>query len=482
MSKHRKPHRDRISTVLAVLRMIVLLPTPFLAALDYGGVLPWTQWALTWAAGALLLLTIPELFLGASRRPNTAMLVTIALLVAVAGLLQTLRMPSGITTILSRGSGAAYSREIPDYLRSEAERSGSPQLQQLATTWSPISVSPSRTLSACTIPILFAVFFVASACTFNSKKRLAAALFTLTLFGATISFVGIAGRLRPDNDRMEQAGDEVVQSFSTFVNRNNAAAYLNLSMGATLGCLVWRYRSQRKLRPWDDRFDFDTATLLEAAQQRLRQFVNCLDTLFIFLILLAALILAGIFISGSRGGMLGVIAGVVVLAMGAVSRRQTKFFLATAGTAIILLIAILGMLGAVEQVSHRTSTFVEEDFSETARWNHWRDAVPTAWKYLPGGAGLGAYRYAYLPYQQHSSGSWFQNADNLYLEMIVEGGLWLPLLLVLGTAVVIAAVQRLAAVRDSTTAAAIVAASCYLLASIGVSQFFDFGASCPPIT
>ena len=74
---------------------------------------------------------------------------------------------------------------------------------------------------------------------------------------------------------------------------------------------------------------------------------------------------------------------------------------------------------------------------------------------------------------------WFQNADNLYLEMFVEGGLWLPLLLLLAMIVVMAAIRQLSGVKDSATANAIVAASCYLVAAIAVSQFFDFGALLP---
>ncbi len=479
MSKHRKSYRHRILAVFAMMRMIILLPALFLVALDYGGVLPWSQWALGCSAVALLLLTVPEWCFGRSRRPLTAMLVSVALLVAAGGLLQTFRFPGGVVSILSRGSGAAYMNEIPDYLREEAKQYDSPHLQNLAAPSASISVSPSRTLSVCLIPILFATFCVASVCTFNSKNRLAVALFALAIFGAAISFIGIAGRIRPDNNHMVQAQNEVVQSFSTFVNRNNAALYLNLSIAATLGCLVWRYRQQRQLRPWDDRFDFDSATLLEAAQQRIRQFINCMDTPIIFLLGVSGLILAGICISGSRGGMLGVAAGVVAAAILAVSQRQTKFFLATAGTAMVLLFAVLALAGAFDQVSNRTSSLVEEDFSETARWQHWRDALPAVWRYLPAGAGLGAYRYAYLPYQQHSPGVWFQNADNLYLEMMVEGGLWLPLLLILGTIVLLAALRRLANVKDSTTATAVTFAGSYLIASLGVSQFFDFGALLP---
>ncbi len=105
--------------------------------------------------------------------------------------------------------------------------------------------------------------------------------------------------------------------------------------------------------------------------------------------------------------------------------------------------------------------------------------MPTAFHYLPGGAGLGAYRYAYLPYQQHSSGAWFQNADNLYLEMIVEGGLWLPLLLIFAAVVVLTSLLRLSRVKKSPTTTAIVVASWYLFASMAVSQFFDFGVLLP---
>ncbi len=306
MPKRRRRKRDRFSGGLTILRMIILLACPFLAALDYGGVLPWTQWALGCAALSLLVLTIPTWF-RSQPRPRVAMLTAIALLVATGALLQTIRLPNFITAIVSRGSNSAHQETIPEALRQEALQSGDANLQRLAAGGSPVSLSPSRTLAACTIPILFAVFLLGSASTFDSEAKVVIMLFALAASGATISFIGIALRLQPDEVQQleKQNNNNVVQKFATFVNRNNASVYLNLTLAAAFGCLIWRYGWQRKRRPWEDRFEFDQATLAERAKKRLQQLVEYVDTPIVLMLILSAVILSGLLVGGSRGAVLG---------------------------------------------------------------------------------------------------------------------------------------------------------------------------------
>ena len=463
---------------LSYLRMMLLILIPIAVSWDFGGVLPWTQWAMMIGCAALLLITLPRLIVNPQRMPLTATFLILGLTVWLLAQGQTWRLPHWAVRFMSSGSAMAYGEMIPDSVRQEASASGDDALGSLAESSHPISVASSLTRASLTIPIAFTTFFLAAAITINSPIRLYISAVALVFAGAATSFLGVVDRLQPKGYASKFLVEHPAM-FAAFINRNNAAGYLNLALAVSVGLIVWRYLWQREQRPWDDRFDVEHANWIELLMERFRRVVSYADATVMFLLLGSIAIFSGILICGSRGGFVGALVGSVVVIWRAVSRTQTftstfTFFLVSIVTGLFL-----GFLGMLEQVRNRLGTLFGSALTSDGRWDHWRDGLRAAWHYLPSGSGMGTYRYAYLPYQETSAGGWFLNADNLYLELLVEGGLWLPLLLFSMACVVFTALQRLVERQHDPVMAGVTATVWFALAAMGVSQVFDFGLLLP---
>ncbi len=91
--------------------------------------------------------------------------------------------------------------------------------------------------------------------------------------------------------------------------------------------------------------------------------------------------------------------------------------------------------------------------------------------------GCGNLSLRHLPFRSHGEGDeeWFVNADNIYMEWLVEGGVWLLPLFIAACFVFTSALLKLARVQHAPHISALVLAGWFLLTSQVVSQTFDFG-------
>ena len=223
---------------------------------------------------------------------------------------------------------------------------------------------------------------------------------------AAFAVVGLAGRLGRAAEFgfvgvLEGDGGLTGPFFAGF-NRNHAAQLLNVGLAATVG-------------------------LLAAGGGRAA--AAC-----------GATIAAGLVVTGSRGGLAAVPAGLLLAAAGLAVvrpgglgsgetdgpdlRRAGRVCVAVAGivaagVAFALWQFDLGQTGLGRLDESRKSTVTEEI---SGRWEHWTDAVKVAGDLPAFGAGLGAHRFATLPYQSRPVGGWFTHADNQYVETLVETG------------------------------------------------------------
>lgn len=251
-------------------------------------------------------------------------------------------------------------------------------------------------------------------------------------------------------------------AFASFVNRNNAAGYLNLCLAAAVAVFLLSRRSS-SLNGDDSPDDWDTPRRSPA--------------LSIFAFGLIALIATGIVATSSRGGTLALGAAGVVT-MGLLFSRDRFRELAGAGAALLGLCLLLGAwVGLGDRVGERWKSASLETFLQDHRWAHWRDAFAAVGDFPVLGSGLGTYRYAYLPYQETTSGVRYFNADNQYVEGLLEGGIvGLALMLtagLAGAACVASLIRRSAA----GTADPFVVVGAFVLVSQGVAALFDFGVS-----
>lgn len=458
--------------------------------LDYGGVLAWSQWLAVCVMLGVGLIAIPlgvAVGLGWESEGfgrGTLAIPSLCLVVWGIAWFQTMPVPAAWSQWLSPGSAKAYERWIPDPIRSEmVEEPG--LVGTIARGNHPLSVSQDLTRMAMTTPALFAIGCLVSLLVFRSRVAIVWLLVGIAAAGAALSFLGISDKIRApvggEVDSLITARVALGAPFGPFVCRNNAAGYLNLTLAASIGLLAYSIlRHSGRDESSDELMDADDHRPVPGGGA-LRAILRRLDPLTLFSLVMAGLSLAGVLASQSRGGALAALVGAVATSL-FVGGRWTKFWLPLLGLLVVGgVAALLGSIGMSEGIGERLETLRSGRDASLERLEHWSDALGAARQYLPLGAGLGAYRYAYLPYQRLSAGGWFVNADNLFVEWWVEGGLWLLALVFGGLALFVLRLRQLSEVQGAPHVRALVPMGWFLVGSQLTSQFFDFGMLMPAL-
>ncbi len=267
----------------------------------------------------------------------------------------------------------------------------------------PLSVYPAGTRGDLALLALPAAALVITALKF---KRLEVAPWLLGLIafnGAAFAIFGVVQQLTsPDklywSVDLEQGG----VPFAAFVNRNHAAAYLNLCLACGLGFLIW-VRERPKVGGAFDILDRGTQLILA--------------------VLFTAACAAGVILSLSRGGAVASLCAAVALLVLAPRLRQDAGYRNTIISAVTMGLLVAVWLGGGSALGERFQNLRQQSVSTRGRLQHWQDAMHAIPDFWVAGSGLGTYRYAYQPYEQRFVDGWFYHAENQFLEALVEGGL-----------------------------------------------------------
>lgn len=325
------------------------------------------------------------------------------------------------------------------------------------------TLSPASTRFALARLAFASLAMFLSAQVFADPRRIPWLWRALALNGVALAFFGLVQMLTWNGKLfwtilLELGG----QPFSTFVNRNNAAGYLNICLAGAIALLAAPSAdSISSEAEWDDR------PWLPALDPR---------TVWIASGLAIALIATGVVASASRGGALGLIGGLT--AAGLIAGRRGGAVKLTASLAALaaVTVGIALWTGATDRLWSRLDSPVAGGLRGDGRWAHWKDALSVAADFPLTGTGLGTYRFACLPYQTHASDMRFVNADNQYVETLVEAG-GLGLVCALAALVLLAVVierMRRAGADLPLWGTAVAGAS--LMVSQSVSALFDFGS------
>ncbi|HET6423011.1 MAG TPA: O-antigen ligase family protein [Planctomycetaceae bacterium] len=251
------------------------------------------------------------------------------------------------------------------------------------------------------------------------------------------------------------------QPFASFWNRNHAAGYLNLCLAAVVGLLVAGLRqSPGEWWPGND-------------DRRLTARAGLIQLLLIVIPL-------GVLASVSRGGILAAGAAsvaLVVLFVATPSAFMIRYFLGSLLVAVVL----AGTLGVWQLAQSRFEGMSVQTVLEEGRSRHWRDMLPAWADAWVSGTGLGTYRYANRPYQNHSLSATYWNADNEYLELAIEGGVPALVLMILGAGLLTAFAVRACQSPwlENVDQADLGATALFVVIAQGLQAFTDYGISIP---
>ena len=264
-----------------------------------------------------------------------------------------------------------------------------------------ITLDPTSTTFAVIKLILFLIFFSVALVYIDSPKRLKTIVYTVIIFAAIMSFLGILQRLASPNFIYGMREVDYANPFASYVNQHHFAAFMEMTIGLTLALV----------------------------------FVNAVEKDKRLLLVIAVLLMGiAIIFTGSRGGfisLIGVIAFVVSMNLtqkdgndGLEQLDKSKRKVALIGSSL-LLIAVLASavvwLGGDRSVT-RIGSVGQPDFTN-GRLHFWNVTLQIIRDNPILGAGLEAYGVAFTRYDTWNGSLRVEQAHNDYLQILADSGI-----------------------------------------------------------
>lgn len=371
---------------------------------------------------------------------------------------------------------AKQQQKIRDSLAQSIERNHA-ELAETLRDQSMISINPTATYVQLGTFVLGVIGFLAAA-RFYFSRRDTFQLATLVMFNGVL--LAVFGAFQKVATSKSIYGIELPAGnpFASFINRNNAAGYLLICLGCAISVVIYSF-SQIKKKKQEKESSRRSKFLTKVSREFQQIFAN-LNVWRICLLVFCGLIMAAIAISLSRGGVIAMAVGVVMILLFLFRHGQIRGM-------ILLLIFLLpfggGALvwsGLQEDVGNRMSTLSEADaMDKELRWTHWQDSLGAVEDYPFVGSGLGTYRYVYREYRSDEDRHWFYHAENVFLEILVIGGVAGFILLAIPLGWILFLAASMPSKEGNMMNLALGVLGFFVLSTQAVSNFFDFGLFIP---
>lgn len=338
----------------------------------------------------------------------------------VLGALQLIPLPSWLLSVVSPGAATLNAEMLP----TEPEWLTATEAAPPPNRTRPISMYAHATRTSVfhwlEVLILFAVVRHQLA-SVNAMRRLALVAMTT---GIAISLFGLFQTFRHGGSTA--LGYETTGLvFGPFINRNHAAAYLNLCVGLAIGFLVvqgtdvseYKRRAVQKpnaVQEQEEASVFSPLAVLHSPAQ-------------LWILVALTVLVAGVMCTLSRGG----VACLVLALFIAFALRMTwpprvgrlEYLVLPA----ILIVGLLAWLG-IKPLETRLATLWKSDVLVDGRWQIWTNLISLVPKFPVFGSGYGTLQYVEPLARQDADflqlpGVLIDHAHNDYLEGLIEGGL-----------------------------------------------------------
>ncbi len=255
-----------------------------------------------------------------------------------------------------------------------------------------ISLEPFATQTNAIHFLALLIFFAAMLVYVDSTKRIKKLAATITVFGFAFAFFAILQAVLSPNKIYGVYEVPYAQPFGSFVNRHNFAAFMEMSLCVPLGLMfVGAVGKDRKLL-----------------------YVTAIALMGIALIL-----------SGSRGGLIALLAGIFFLIiLTTKTKNYNQFILKIALGFLLVATIVVGsiLIGGESSLSRFAETATSDDFSSN-RTHIWNVALSVIANNFPLGAGFGAFGMAYTPFDTLNGLGRVEQAHNDYLEVLATAGI-----------------------------------------------------------
>jgi O-antigen ligase/tetratricopeptide (TPR) repeat protein len=310
----------------------------------------------------------------------------------------------------------------------------------LAVQWHaasfPGSVYPAATRRRLVDLLLATAAFVFAALIFRSQPAVGWLMASIMVTGVGLSAFGIIQKLsfegRVFNGRVFGVYELLFggDPFGPFVNGNNAAGFLLITFSAGLFFIAnqlfsW-HRSHRHHRDhssqlispnqWDDNRNHASSWWTGFVEM-----IAVLQPKHLYFLATIAVIVAGVLMTLSRGGIVAMCV-LVVVAFLMIGRTHWKSSLALAIVIMVAGISIVTYADQSSAIGTELESFAEISAASEVRLLHWYDALPFAMEHLIWGVGNGTYRYVSPSFQSFYYPRVFAHAESVYVETFVEMG------------------------------------------------------------
>jgi O-antigen ligase len=240
--------------------------------------------------------------------------------------------------------------------------------------------------------LALSIFFSALLIMLDSASRIRKVVTLIIVFGFVYAFYSILQSVLNPNKIYGIYENLYAAPFGSFVNRHNFAAFMEMSLCIPLGMLF-----TGSVRP-DKRLLFITA---------------------------ASLMGVALLLSASRGGLVAMLAGLIVLLVfnkGLLGKRHFALRIALVVTLLITIIGGAAFVGGETSLSRFAETTQSKDVSSN-RLYIWATTVKVIGQNLPFGAGLGAFGVAFTPFDSTGGDLRVEQAHNDYLQVAADAGI-----------------------------------------------------------
>jgi O-antigen ligase len=300
----------------------------------------------------------------------------------------------------------------------------------------PMSVDPHATRREALRLLAVAAFFLICWNTYRTRAQVWRAVWTMIGMGTLLAILGIVQRVTW-NGHIYWVGPEIFNGapFGPFVNRTHFAGLIVIVVPMALALMQARARrlppSRRWRITWRDRLRDWSAGEASAAN------------LVPFLVLVMG---GAALVSGSRGGMLALLAALLAMVVGSVARGGSWAGRTVRVGLVAVLIVLAGawiggdvLYGTVERLADELGRP-----TESPRLWIWADAM-TLWLHAPVlGTGLGTFGVAFAGVRTIEAAVVYTHAESDWVQFLTDTGvLGLALALATVVSVVLALGQRL---------------------------------------
>jgi O-antigen ligase len=255
-----------------------------------------------------------------------------------------------------------------------------------------ISLEPFATQTAALHFFALSIFLSAMLAVTDSAKRLQKLVSVITIFGFAFAFFAILQSVLSPTKIYGIYEVRNGSPFGSFVNRNNFAAFMEMALSLPLGLLfVGSIKKDKRL------------------------------------LYLTAIALMGIalVLSGSRGGLVALLAQIIFLVILTTKTRSYGQIALKVGLSVLLVAAIVVgsfFVGGESSLTRIAETGLAENTS-TDRTHIWNVTGSVIKNNLPLGAGLGAFGVAYTKHDDYSGLERVEQAHNDYLQVLADAGI-----------------------------------------------------------